>query len=252
MKLTGQQRELIEDEIRSSFDIPELRKILIYKLDRDLSDIILPDNKIIAVIELVSTAIRQGWIITLLQALKSERTGDEKKDFRRVMDEALITLNNPEEQSVLPGGYKEIPLPPCDWCWWRDLSREGLEKLSQGLQQNQDKFIKRDGIKLLTNALPLHLANEIGADRGRDIVEAANIILKTAFGMESRGKLIVANFDGKVIDNDWAGVLNTADQRGPNSLVALFLTIYLLSGRLKSLADANLQLLHNKNSKKRR
>jgi hypothetical protein len=243
-KLTGLQLERIVEVIRSSFTLDELRQILLFKVDRDLSDIVLPNNKIIAVVDLVATAVRQGWMIPLLRSLKAARSGPEKKDFRRVIDEALIILENPEVPLDQFGIITEISLPPCDWCWWRELSIQGIEALSHGLQQNRDKFVKGSGIPRLTEALHHRLGNDTNPNLCREIVDAANILLSAAFGKQSNRMLIVASFDGKEISDDWAKALSTANGRGRSSLVALFLSVFLLHGRLKSLADANLQRLH--------
>jgi hypothetical protein len=243
-QMNGQVREQLEELIRSSFTVDQLSRILTYKLDRDLSNISLPPNKIIAVWELMNAACREGWIHQLLQALRAERP--LRDDLHRIIDAALATLNAPNSYFVAPTPKDPTPLPPCDWCWWRTLGLEEINELSQGLKRNQGKLAKRDRIVRLTDRLPFHLANDTNAALGREIVEAANFILKAAYGTDSKRKLIVANFDGKEIENDWAGTLIEANQRGSVTLIALLLAIFLLNGRLKSLADANLQRLHMK------
>ena len=136
-------------------------------------------------------------------------------------------------------------LPECLWCWWRDTTRDDIESIVKGLQINKENFLTRKRFSRLTNALFLDVARSLDAPSSREIIKTANDIIEALFLTKSAKKLIVANFDGADIANDWAGAIIDANGRGSHSLIALLLSMYLFEGcELRSLADANLQLLH--------
>lgn len=180
----------------------------------------------------------------LLDEVLRETGENHQKAIRSLIDEldgecALMQGGGSERYSVDPDGLQE-----CKWCWWRYGTINDIAVMVEGLQRNKGNIVTRKRFECLTNGLSHEFANYLDADRSREIIKTANEIIEAVFQNRSATKLIVANFDGANLFNDWAGALIDADERGSQSLIALLLSMYLRERRLRSLADANLQRLH--------
>lgn len=89
MDLSPQDLSNLNDAVRSAFTLDHLLRLLTFRLDRELDDITLAPSYVGVVFEVVSSAVREGWIEKLRNVLKAERQDNET--FGRVIDGLLST-----------------------------------------------------------------------------------------------------------------------------------------------------------------
>ena len=229
-------RQRLEGAIRAAYTAKGLEMLLQHKFNRRLDDIAARGPLLTVVFDLVGLTIREGWLEEFLRALKADRP--HNKTFCELIDKTLETMKQ-QNGTLAP----VTGLRPCNWCWWRDAS--DIRALANGFSQNKDRFSKRNGICRITSEIPHDLAKYVDVRCGIEVVHAANEILEISFGDNAKGKYIGAAFGGADLVSDWSGVLVDAERHGTQTLVSLFLALYLLSGSIIGAADVNLQRLHS-------
>jgi hypothetical protein len=225
----------IYQPIRDIFGIPELKAILIHDLKRDSTEFSLLRGQDESILCLLQEADQRAWARQLLEGLRSARPDD--KDFIDRVAKALDALKQQPPRTL------KIVLPPFDGCWWRETATTEAEAMATEFRHHVDDVRKDRGIPDLTDALFLRLTQETPSlGLGAEIVETANTILRNTLD-SSFGKLIAADFESRHIDDAWSRVIVDAESKGPGTLVALFLAIFLKGGTLSGIADTNLRIL---------
>jgi hypothetical protein len=223
----------IYQPISTVFGIPDLKAILIHDLKRDSTDFSLLKGQDQSMLCLLQETDQKAWTKELLEGLRNARP--DNKDFIDEVAKALNALKQEPSRSCeeLPG----IMLPPCDGCWWRETATAEAEAMATEFRNHIDEVRKDRGIPDLTDALFLRLAQETcSLGFGAGIVETANTILRKTLDSSS-GVLIAADFESRHVENAWSRVIVDADSKGPATLVALFLAIFLRGGSLSGIAD---------------
>ena len=252
--LPSELRERLEKAVRESFSVDDLDRILTFKLNRDLSEIVLPKNAVQAVSELFSTSSRKGWLGDLLLELKAARPSAEKADFRQLIDEALAQIPGADSSKFV--WTDDVALAPCLGCWWRDAADIKAQKLVVKLRESESEMVKGPGLPRLQPWTLSSLVTGAPPPLGRQIIVSANSLLEEAFCKDLIGGIkvtllrkvrILDKLDRQDNQANWAAVLAEANARGVKTLVALFLSVYFADRGLRSLADRNLQNLYKRN-----
>jgi SLOG cluster2/Trypsin-like peptidase domain/Effector-associated domain 1 len=76
MQLSGPQMEVLVKALAAAYTLQRLQQMLKFRLDKDLEDIAIGDNKMAIVFELVSTASREGWWPQLVAASRASNSGN--------------------------------------------------------------------------------------------------------------------------------------------------------------------------------
>jgi hypothetical protein len=230
--------------IKNTFEIAEIKRILINDVKRDTTGFSLLRGQDQSILCLLQEVDKRAWTNELLESLQNARP--ENKEFANEVARALEALKQDSFRLVRSDEKRlEIALPPCNGCWWRETAAAGAEAIAIEFRNHIADVRKGRGIPDLTDALFLRLANETtNLDLGAEIVETANTILRKTVDPWP-GTLIAADFESKHVANAWSRVIVDADSRGTATLVALFLAIFLEGGTLSSIADTNLRILLN-------
>jgi hypothetical protein len=77
MKLTGEQLEQFSDALRGAFGVPQLQRMLRFRIGKDLEDYSsLQNDKQQIVFELITKAGQEGWALKLLQTAREANPGN--------------------------------------------------------------------------------------------------------------------------------------------------------------------------------
>lgn len=87
MQLNSQDLERLDAALRLVFTPNDLKRLLKYRLNRDLENVTLAQSYVDLVFDLLDTAMREGWIDSLIVAMREERK--ENGAFCRVVDDLI-------------------------------------------------------------------------------------------------------------------------------------------------------------------
>jgi hypothetical protein len=108
MALTGQQYQEFWEALRGAFNVPRLREMVRFGLDRRLDDISVADNLRQIVFDLIQYAELGGYTMELLQAARRSQPGNDK--LLAFAEQFGLSAGTPAQEKIVRENLKFLPI----------------------------------------------------------------------------------------------------------------------------------------------
>jgi V8-like Glu-specific endopeptidase len=108
MALTGQQSQEFWEALRDAFNVPRLREMVRFGLDKRLDDISVADNLRQVVFDLIQDAEMAGYTMRLLNAARQSQPSNEK--LLAFAQQFKLSAATPEQERIVRQALKFLPI----------------------------------------------------------------------------------------------------------------------------------------------